>query len=80
MPTIRGDIKVSFKHAGSSFALDVSVPGNSTAVIYVPALAHKDAVVRLDGQDVKGEFKDNFIRLQSVGAGAHHIEAIKISD
>ena len=37
VPTIRGDIAVSFNQSETEFKLGVSIPANTTAVVSVPA-------------------------------------------
>ncbi len=71
LPTIRGDVLASFSQtAGSSFALDVTLPANTSARVSLPRLSDKDAVT-MDGKSVKGATVDGSRFVLDCPSGAH---------
>lgn len=68
-PTVRGDIFVSFKNRpGQTFFLEVSIPANTTADIYLPFWS-KLQKVTVNGQPVGFVREGNFIVIKNVGSG-----------
>jgi hypothetical protein len=73
-----GIIVSEWKKTGNSFQLDVSIPANSTAIVYLPAAAN--AVIRisditvLDSRDVKLLRRENGKHVFKIGSGSYHFE------
>ena len=68
-PTIRGDVRVSFKNQPKkSFVLDVTIPANTTADIYLPFWS-KSQKVTMDGKAVPFVREGNFAVIRNIGSG-----------
>jgi hypothetical protein len=87
LPTIRGTVHEDFQSTPERFVLNVNLPANTTTQIDLPDLgdgdgeavkdvAVKDATVRVVKDGVKCEFQreGRFLRIDSVGSGAHTFE------
>jgi hypothetical protein len=76
IPTVRGDVSVRFqKRNDSFFSMDVAIPGNMAAEIYIPAgNAGYDEII-FDGKRVTAESKDGFYLLGRAGSGEHTVWA-----
>jgi hypothetical protein len=75
MPSIRGDISVSFDHQpGEKFTLEVEIPANAIAEIWLP-LSSKKYALTVDGASQKGTVKGGFVVVES-GSGRHSMELI----
>ena len=78
VPTIRGAVDVNIRRDDSSYVLNVSVPGNVKADVYVPALDDDDELL-VDGAPardvVEGVVREGgFWKLPDVGSGERIIE------
>ena len=77
MPTVRGEIAVSFTRTARlnrPLALMVTVPANTRAEIWLPApRKERRSEVMVDGRSVKAEWCDGYCRCE-VGSGRHVIE------
>lgn len=71
VPTIKGEIAVSFEDKGYAYLAEVTVPANTQATVYIPAEA--GAVVTVNGETVSGVYKDGFVRV-TVGSGTWAFE------
>ena len=70
VPTIRGDIKVSFNNLpGTKFEMEVDIPANSEAEVWLPLLDKKQTLT-MDGIIQKVITDGTFVTLQ-VGSGKH---------
>ncbi|NCD10574.1 MAG: alpha-L-rhamnosidase, partial [Negativicutes bacterium] len=68
-PTIRGDVSVSFTNQENrSFQLEVVIPANSTADIYLPYFSSKQ-IITMDNQTVNFRREGNFSVVENVGSG-----------
>jgi len=75
VPTVRGAIHVDFASVkNQSFTLNVTLPANVEAVVYLPNLGSNEPDVVMDGHIVKGVLDGEFVRLNHVGAGRHRFE------
>lgn len=75
VPTVRGAILVDFASTpGKSFTLNVTLPANIEAVVYLPRLGSDDPEVVMDGRAVQGVLDGNSVVLDHVGAGRHRFE------
>lgn len=79
LPTIRGDIEVSLNQKpGSSFELNITIPANTTAKVYLPKIAEK-YVLKMDGNILKEvSMEDSWIVIDSP-SGSHSFEIKKIN-
>lgn len=76
-PTIRGDVAVSFQNKPSqSFNLNVTIPANSTADVYLPFWS-KSQKVTLDGNTVKYRQEGNYVVIEEVGSGDSSFEVVR---
>lgn len=68
-PTIRGDVTVNFTNdPGQSFQIEVTIPTNTTADIYLP-LYSKKQILHMNGAPVKYRREGNFSVIENVGSG-----------
>jgi hypothetical protein len=69
-PTIRGDVHVSFDNLpGESFRLDIEIPANSLAEVWLPKPAASYRLT-VDGADKRGIVSGNFVKVET-GSGKH---------
>ena len=71
VPTIKGEISVSFEDKGHTYLAEVSVPANTQATVYLPASA--GATVTANGETVQAVYEDGFVRV-TVGSGTWNFE------
>jgi hypothetical protein len=75
LPTVRGTIHVDFtSEPDQSFALNVKLPGNMKAVVYLPRLGSDKSEVLVDGQPVAGTRAGEFVMVSDIGSGPHRLE------
>lgn len=68
-PTILGDVFVKFKNKpNTSFLLEVTIPANSSADVYLPFFSKKQQVEQ-DNQPVSYQRKGDFSLIENVGSG-----------
>ncbi|MDR1154970.1 MAG: family 78 glycoside hydrolase catalytic domain [Bacteroidales bacterium] len=68
MPTIRGDVKVSFRNTpGTKFEMEIEIPANTVAEVWLPLLDRKQRLT-MDGAAQKGIVDGSFVKLQA-GSG-----------
>jgi len=78
LPTVRGTIHADFTSAkGKSFALNVRLPANVEAAVYLPRLGGDTTSVLVDGKRTAGTIEDEFVVLDNVGSGDHRFERTK---
>ena len=65
--SIRGEIKSSWKKQGSSFMLDVSIPANTTAEVWVPC--EKEVAITESAQAVKALRYEAGYAILQIGSG-----------
>lgn len=80
IPTIRGPVKTRVVQNAQRFALDVEIPGNVDAEVYIPAVADNDRLL-VDGEPVSDleivvKRAGKFWVLPHVGAGRWQIERV----
>ena len=71
VPTIKGEVTVSFDSTGDAYKATATVPANTQATIYLPAGA--GAVLTVNGETVKATYKDGYISV-TVGSGEWNFE------
>jgi hypothetical protein len=70
VPTIRGEVKVSFDNTpGERFALDIDIPANTAAEVWLP-LVTKKYLLQVDGVVQKGIIDGRFVKIE-IGSGKH---------
>ncbi len=70
MPTIRGNVKVSFNNTpGTRFEMEVEIPANTVAEVWLPLLDKKQRLT-MNGSAQKGVIDGIFVKLQA-GSGKH---------
>jgi TonB-dependent SusC/RagA subfamily outer membrane receptor len=71
VPTIRGDVKVSFRNTpGTRFEMEIDIPANTVAEVWLPLLDKKQRLT-MDGVAQKGIVDGSFVKLQA-GSGKSH--------
>lgn len=71
LPTIRGSIEAGFVNKPDSFMLEISVPGNTKAQVYLPA-PKEISEIRMDNAPVKQYKKQpGYILIENVKSGKH---------
>ena len=71
VPTIKGEISVSFEDKGHAYLAQVSVPVNTKATVYLPA--EEGAVVTVNGETITATIVNGFARV-TVGSGTWNFE------
>jgi len=68
-PTIRGDVEVKFNNKrDESFQLEINIPANTTADVYLPFYSGNQTV-RLNNKQVKFNRKGDFSVIENIGSG-----------
>jgi len=73
VPTIRGPVSISVSNAPGDFQLLLSIPGNVSATVMLPAFGSTNSVVMVDGEISSGTLSNNWLRLTNIGGGSHAI-------
>jgi len=76
VPTIKGSIKVSYSQSDHSFEANVSVPGNTSAGVYLPLKQGKKYEVNLNGNLIKIKKVDGLAFIEALEAGKHVLKII----
>ncbi len=76
LPSDRGDISVEWTRKDNLFTMDVTIPDNTQANLWVPKGASADSDVLVDGKPVNGLVVGAFIKVGLFGSGSHHLERI----
>ena len=70
VPTIRGNISVSFNNApNEKFELEITIPANTTAEVWLPLFDRRQRLT-MNGVVQRGTVDGNFVKL-NVGSGNH---------
>jgi len=78
LPTVRGTIGVDITAAqAESFALNVRLPANTRAVVFLPRLGSTSRDVLMDGKRIAGTLNGEFVVIDDVGSGRHRLERRK---
>jgi hypothetical protein len=71
VPTIRGGIRAGFTQVpGKSFTLDITIPVNTTAIVYLPVTSGKCSVT-VDGKKRKCSSEQGYVVFDNVVSGTH---------
>jgi len=74
LPTLRGNIHIDFKQIeGTSFSMNVDVPVNTTARVYLPKFGSSERRVDVDGNEVSGLVEGDYIYIDNLGSGSHKL-------
>lgn len=77
LPTIRGDVQMSFKNKPQqSFSMFLTIPANTTADVYLPFWS-KTQRVTINGNEVKYRQEGNFAVIEGVGSGNTSFETTR---
>lgn len=80
VPTLYGPVEVScMQDPGRRFLLQVDVPPNTTAQIWLPRMGSDDVTVRVDGMKRAGQLDGDWITAE-VGPGRHQLERARNFD
>ncbi|MBC8181431.1 family 78 glycoside hydrolase catalytic domain [candidate division KSB1 bacterium] len=72
LATIRGTIHIDFKTDHKTFfKLNVRIPANTSAIVYLPKLGINNAVVDMNGKKRRGRIDGEFVVIDNVGSGGH---------
>ncbi|MDR1814263.1 MAG: alpha-L-rhamnosidase [Tannerella sp.] len=77
MPTIRGDVRASFDNRDDTFVLNVEIPANTTAEIWMPLISDKYKLT-VDDAEKKGVKIDKYVKV-SIKSGKHSLTIKKSS-
>ncbi|MBV5283534.1 MAG: hypothetical protein JZU53_14025 [Paludibacter sp.] len=71
--TIRGDIDVGFKQEiGKSFELNITIPANTTANVYMPTSSKKYTLI-IDGKKSNGQYANEYTLVKNASSGSHKL-------
>lgn len=71
--TIRGDIRMKFTNRRDFFNMQVTLPGNTMADVYLPYKS-KGVTISMDGKKAQAKRDGNYWRVTEVGPGLHRFE------
>jgi alpha-L-rhamnosidase len=74
LPSDRGDISVEWTRTESQFTLNVILPDNMKANVWVPKGSSVTSEVMVDGKPVTGKILDNYLLVETAGSGTHRFE------
>lgn len=75
--TIRGTIHVDFvSKKGESFNLNIIIPANTKATVYLPRYGNDDLFVKMDDKPRKCIVDGNFLVIENVGSGEHEFKRL----
>lgn len=69
--TVNGVIQVDFQKAGDRFKMQVMIPGNTTATIYLPFPDKEGVQIMMDGRPVNASYEDGYWIVTQVSSGKH---------
>ena len=74
LPTIRGPIQVKIDNAPDRLALEVHLPANLSAEVWLPVAGSGAVTVTRNGKPQPGKRIGNYFVAESLGGGTHHLE------
>ncbi len=76
LPTIRGDVLVDFEQQeGKYFNMNIEIPGNTVARVYIPAILEKYSVL-MDGKKINPECVAKYCIVDNVVPGKHSFSIV----
>lgn len=76
VPTIKGTIKASYKQTAGSFDMEVEIPANTVAGVYLPLNEQRVFKVKIDGQDTIIKNNGQAGLIKNIGSGKHVINVL----
>ena len=77
-PTIRGNVDVGFtQNQGKSFVLRVTIPTNTSAMVYVPKISPNYQLTQ-NGKTVKGQETGEYVFINEVKSGTNIFTIVSI--
>lgn len=77
VPTVRGSISVGFVNDADKFELDLDIPFNTTARVYLPKFDLSETTIDMDGKKLEGIEERNSVYIDNVKSGAHRLCRMK---
>ncbi len=74
LPTIRGPIEMKLENSPNSVSLEVRLPANMTAEIWLPVKGTDAVAVTMNGKPPQGRRTENFFIVKPAGGGTYHLE------
>ncbi|HDS85365.1 MAG TPA: alpha-L-rhamnosidase, partial [Phycisphaerales bacterium] len=75
LPTIRGTIEAAFRDTEQTFELDITLPANMTAVVYLPVQHSDHPSVLMNSKPAEAVQSDGWWVIESVGSGERTFES-----
>lgn len=76
VPTIKGPVKADYLQTEDSFNMDVMIPGNTSAQVYLPLKNGGKYEVLLNGKPVKTVQVNQSVLIERLGSGKHRLKII----
>lgn len=73
-PTDKGNINISWSRSDSSYTLEIDIPDNIVAKVYIPKCGFDRNFVVFDGIKTKGKSEGNYLYLENIGSGKHTLK------
>ncbi len=73
IPTQSGRVSVSWE-AGRNFKMELTLPCNVRADVYLPRGESQSAAVKVDGKTRQAEVRGNYLLLRDLGSGRHEFQ------
>jgi hypothetical protein len=77
-PTIRGTVKVNVAYNDNTYDVEINIPANTTAKVFIKKMHNTGTEVEVDGDIVNGNLDQDgeFIIFDNVGSGFHTFKRI----
>lgn len=75
IPTIRGTIKAAFRDTDKTFELDITLPANMLATVYLPVQSSERPAALMNGKFVAAQQSEGYWVIESVGSGLRRFES-----
>lgn len=79
-PTDRGTVSVDWNYSNTNYTLNVIIPTNITANVYIPKCGRTGNLLKVDGVTVSGIVEGDYICVKNVGSGAHIFESVSLTN
>ncbi|MFC2135383.1 alpha-L-rhamnosidase C-terminal domain-containing protein [Bacteroidota bacterium] len=70
-PTIKGTVSVNVTKNSNVYCVEVNIPANTTAIVYIDEINGSGTEVEVDGRIVEGISDGEFIMFEYIGSGIH---------
>jgi hypothetical protein len=73
LPTIKGEVTVKVSFEPDAYNIEVYIPANITARIYIKKIHDRDMLVDVDDKEVQGELDEDgeYLMFDNIGSGKH---------